>query len=58
PGVTNRALAPVQITAKQLLQEAQEQQETGHSAPQQKEEYFEKLHKYSGRKQKEFEEFI
>ncbi|CAH7687238.1 hypothetical protein BY996DRAFT_6434315 [Phakopsora pachyrhizi] len=58
PRVKNRAAAPVQITAEQLLREAQERQETGHSAPRQKVEDFEELHEYRGRKRKEFEEVI
>ncbi|PLW18900.1 hypothetical protein PCASD_22035 [Puccinia coronata f. sp. avenae] len=58
PKVKNRAAAPVQITAEQLLREAQERQETGHSAPRQKVEDFEELHEYRGRKRKEFEEVI
>ncbi|KAH9443371.1 hypothetical protein MJO29_001626 [Puccinia striiformis f. sp. tritici] len=45
-GVKNRATAPVQITAKQLLHKAQERQETIHSAPHQKVEDFKELHEY------------
>ncbi|KAG0143201.1 hypothetical protein CROQUDRAFT_109388 [Cronartium quercuum f. sp. fusiforme G11] len=58
PKVKNRAPAPVQITAEQLLREAQERQETGVSAPKQKVEDFEELNEYRGRKRKEFEEVI
>ncbi|EGG07224.1 uncharacterized protein MELLADRAFT_43256 [Melampsora larici-populina 98AG31] len=58
PKVKNRAPAPVQITAEQLLREAQERQETGVAAPRQKVEDFEELHEYRGRKRKEFEEVI
>ncbi|KAI9626137.1 hypothetical protein H4Q26_015883 [Puccinia striiformis f. sp. tritici PST-130] len=42
-GVKNRATAPVQITAKQLLHKAQERQETIHSAPHQKRKEFEEV---------------
>lgn len=58
PKVKNRAAAPVQITAEQLLREAQERQETGVSAPRQKVEDLEELNEYRGRKRKEFEEVI
>ncbi|TDL16882.1 pre-mRNA-splicing factor CLF1 [Rickenella mellea] len=54
----NRAPAAVQITAEQLLREAQERQETAFRAPKQRVEDFEELHEYRGRKRKEFEERI
>ncbi|TDL16887.1 protein prenylyltransferase [Rickenella mellea] len=58
PRVKNRAPAAVQITAEQLLREAQERQETAFRAPKQRVEDFEELHEYRGRKRKEFEERI
>ncbi|QRW13109.1 pre-mRNA-splicing factor CEF1 [Ceratobasidium sp. AG-Ba] len=58
PRVKNRAPAAVQITAEQLLREAQERQETSFKAPRQRVEDFEELHEYRGRKRKEFEERI
>jgi crooked neck len=58
PRVKNRASAAVQITAEQLLREAQERQDTSFKAPRQRVEDFEELHEYRGRKRKEFEERI
>ncbi|CCO36421.1 Pre-mRNA-splicing factor CLF1 [Rhizoctonia solani AG-1 IB] len=58
PRVKNRAPAAVQITAEQLLREAQERQEAAFKAPRQRVEDFEELHEYRGRKRKEFEERI
>ncbi|KAB5590967.1 Pre-mRNA-splicing factor CLF1 [Ceratobasidium theobromae] len=58
PRVKNRAPAAVQITAEQLLREAQERQESAFKAPRQRVEDFEELHEYRGRKRKEFEERI
>ncbi|KAH7906822.1 hypothetical protein BJ138DRAFT_1129627 [Hygrophoropsis aurantiaca] len=58
PRIRNRAPAQVQITAEQLLREAQERQETTFRAPKQRVEDFEELHEYRGRKRKEFEERI
>ncbi|KAF8196043.1 pre-mRNA-splicing factor CLF1 [Pholiota molesta] len=49
PRIKNRAPAAIQITAEQLLREAQERQETAFRAPKQR---------YRGRKRKEFEERI
>ncbi|KAF9054927.1 hypothetical protein BDP27DRAFT_1345134 [Rhodocollybia butyracea] len=51
PRIKNRAPAAIQITAEQLLREAQERQK-------QRVEDFEELHEYRGRKRKEFEERI
>jgi crooked neck len=56
--VKNRAPAPIQITAEQLLREAQERQEGGKIAPRQRVEDIEELHEYRGRKRKQFEETI
>ncbi|ETW77153.1 hypothetical protein HETIRDRAFT_388667 [Heterobasidion irregulare TC 32-1] len=58
PRIKNRAAAAVQITAEQILREAQERQETQFRAPKQRVEDFEELHEYRGRKRKEFEERI
>ncbi|KAI0037027.1 pre-mRNA-splicing factor CLF1 [Vararia minispora EC-137] len=58
PHVKNRAPAAIQITAEQLLREAQERQESQFRAPKQRVEDFEELHEYRGRKRKEFEERI
>ncbi|KAF9530815.1 hypothetical protein CPB83DRAFT_723862, partial [Crepidotus variabilis] len=56
--IKNRAPAAIQITAEQLLREAQERQETAFRAPKQRVEDFEELNEYRGRKRKEFEERI
>ncbi|KAJ7063425.1 pre-mRNA-splicing factor CLF1 [Mycena amicta] len=58
PRIKNRAPAAIQITAEQLLREAQERQETSYRAPKQRVEDFEELHEYRGRKRSEFEERI
>ncbi|KAN0091262.1 hypothetical protein V8E55_004828 [Tylopilus felleus] len=58
PRIRNRAPAAVQITAEQLLREAQERQESTFRAPKQRVEDFEELHEYRGRKRREFEERI
>ena len=50
--------APVQITAEQLLREAQERQEAPLQAPRQRVEDYEELSEFRGRKRKEFEEVI
>ncbi|KAG8917549.1 NineTeen Complex (NTC) component, partial [Tulasnella sp. 418] len=52
PRVKNRAPAAIQITAEQLLREAQERQEVQFKAPKQRVEDFEELHEYRGRKRK------
>ncbi|KZS91189.1 TPR-like protein [Sistotremastrum niveocremeum HHB9708] len=56
--IKNRAPAAIQITAEQLLREAQERQESSFKAPRQRVEDFEELHEYRGRKRKEFEERV
>ncbi|KAG5635885.1 hypothetical protein H0H81_009766 [Sphagnurus paluster] len=58
PRIKNRAPAAIQITAEQLLREAQGRKETAFQAPKQRVEDFEELHEYRGRKRKEFEERI
>lgn len=55
PRVKNRAAAAIQITAEQLLREAQERQEDKFTAPRQRVEDFEELNEYRGRKRTEFE---
>lgn len=55
PRVKNRAPAPVQITAEQLLREAQERQEPAFKAPRQRIANLEELQEYQGRKRTEFE---
>lgn len=56
--VKNRAPAPVQISAEQLLREAQERQDPGVKAPRQRVEDFEELGEYRQRKRGEFEATI
>ncbi|KAJ7576778.1 pre-mRNA-splicing factor CLF1 [Mycena floridula] len=58
PRIKNRAPAAIQITAEQLLREAQERQESAFRAPKQRVEDFEELNEYRGRKRREFEERI
>ncbi|KAH7889112.1 hypothetical protein F5I97DRAFT_1803327 [Phlebopus sp. FC_14] len=58
PRIRNRAPAAVQITAEQLLREAQERQESTFRAPKQRVEDFEELHEYRGRKRREFEDRV
>lgn len=58
PRIKNRAPAPIQITAEQLLREAQERQEAPFQAAKQKVEDFEELEEYRGRKRGEFENRI
>ena len=58
PRVKNRAPAAIQITAEQLLREAQERQVAAFRAPKQRVEDFEELHEYRGRKREEFEKRI
>jgi crooked neck len=55
PRIKNRAPAPVQISAEQLLREAQERQEAPVSRPKQRIEDHEELEEYRGRKRGEFE---
>ncbi|KAF9781226.1 TPR-like protein [Thelephora terrestris] len=58
PRIKNRAPAAYQITAEQLLRDAQERQESQFRAPRQRVEDFEELHEYRGRKREEFEKRI
>ncbi|KJK83681.1 Pre-mRNA-splicing factor [Metarhizium anisopliae BRIP 53293] len=58
PRVKNKAAAPVQISAEQLLREAVDRQEVGIQAPTQKFSDLEELHEYQGRKRKDFEDYV
>ncbi|KAF1826462.1 TPR-like protein [Dissoconium aciculare CBS 342.82] len=58
PRVKNKAAAPQQISAEQLLREAVDRQETGVVAPTQRFADLEELHEYQGRKRKEFEDYV
>lgn len=56
PRIKNRAPAPIQISAEQLLREAQERQEAPAAAPAQKIEDYEELEEYRGRRRADFED--
>jgi crooked neck len=56
--VKNKAAAPVQISAEQLLREAVDRQEPGLQAPTQRFADLEELHEFQGRKRKEFEDYV
>ncbi|KAK4635988.1 Pre-mRNA-splicing factor clf1 [Fulvia fulva] len=58
PRVKNKAAAPQQISAEQLLREAVDRQEPGLTAPTQRFADLEELHEYQGRKRKEFEDYV
>lgn len=58
PRVKNKAPAPVQISAEQLLREAVDRQEPGLQAPTQRFADLEELHEFQGRKRKEFEDYV
>ncbi|GAB0132351.1 NineTeen Complex (NTC) component [Epichloe bromicola] len=58
PRVKNKAAAPVQISAEQLLREAVDHQEVGIQAPTQKFSDLEELHEYQGRKRRGFEDYV
>ncbi|KAL6869009.1 NineTeen Complex (NTC) component [Amphichorda felina] len=58
PRVKNKAAAPVQISAEQLLREAVDRQDTGLQAPTQRFADLEELHEFQGRKRKEFEDYV
>lgn len=57
PRVKNKAAAPVQISAEQLLREAVDRQEVSLQKPTQRFEDLEELHEYQGRKRREFEDY-
>lgn len=58
PRVKNKAAAPVQVSAEQLLREAVDRQEVSVQAPTQRFADLEELHEYQGRKRKEFEDYV
>lgn len=58
PRVKNKAPAPIQISAEQLLREAVDRQEPALQAPTQRFADLEELHEYQGRKRKEFEDYV
>ncbi|KAK4508324.1 hypothetical protein PRZ48_002062 [Zasmidium cellare] len=58
PRVKNKAAAPQQISAEQLLREAVDRQEPSLTAPTQRFADLEELHEYQGRKRKEFEDYV
>jgi crooked neck len=58
PRVKNKAPAPIQISAEQLLREAVDRQEPGLQAPTQRFADLEELHEFQGRKRKEFEDYV
>ncbi|KAL2154073.1 hypothetical protein VTH82DRAFT_2749 [Thermothelomyces myriococcoides] len=58
PRVKNKAPAPVQISAEQLLREAVDRQETAIQKPTQRFADLEELKEYQGRKRREFEDYI
>ena len=58
PRVKNKAAAPIQISAEQLLREAVDRQEPGLQAPTQRFADLEELHEFQGRKRKEFESYV
>ena len=54
----NKAAAPIQITAEQLLREAVSHSETKFKPPTTRFSDLEELHEFQGRKRKEFEDYI
>ncbi|RMD40823.1 hypothetical protein DV735_g4294, partial [Chaetothyriales sp. CBS 134920] len=58
PRVKNKAPAPIQISAEQLLREAVDRQEPGLQAPTQRFTDLEELHEFQARKRKEFEDYV
>ncbi|KAL7628262.1 NineTeen Complex (NTC) component [Parahypoxylon ruwenzoriense] len=58
PRVKNKAAAPIQISAEQLLREAVDRQETSLQAPTQRFGDLEELHEFQGRKRREFEDYV
>lgn len=58
PRVKNKAAAPQQISAEQLLREAVDRQEGSITAPTQRFADLEELHEFQGRKRKEFEDYV
>ncbi|KAM0246083.1 hypothetical protein ACHAQJ_010350 [Trichoderma viride] len=58
PRVKNKAAAPIQISAEQLLREAVDRPDAQIQAPTQRFADLEELHEYQGRKRKEFEDYV
>ncbi|KAF2486949.1 hypothetical protein BDY17DRAFT_245238 [Neohortaea acidophila] len=58
PRVKNKAPAPEQISAEQLLREAVDRQEPALTKPTQRFTDLEELHEFQGRKRKEFEDHV
>src|ERR1700761_3350348 len=58
PRVKNKAAAPIQISAEQLLREAVDRQEPALQAPTTRFSDLEELHEFQGRKRKEHEDRI
>ena len=58
PRVKNKAAAPVQISAEQLLREAVDRQDVALQTPTQRFEDLEELKEYQGRKRREFEDYV
>ncbi|KAF2405272.1 putative Pre-mRNA-splicing factor clf1 [Trichodelitschia bisporula] len=58
PRVKNKAPAPQQISAEQLLREAVDRQELTQTTPTTRFADLEELHEYQGRKRKEFEDYV
>lgn len=58
PRVQNKAAAPIQISAEQLLREAVDRQDEKLKAPTQRFADMEELHEFQGRKRKEFEDYV
>ncbi|KAK9449901.1 uncharacterized protein V1518DRAFT_415018 [Limtongia smithiae] len=58
PKVKNKAAAPLQITAEQILREAYERREPSLQVPKQRIADLEELHEFQGRKRKEYEDAL
>ncbi|KAM7202442.1 hypothetical protein V8F33_002850 [Rhypophila sp. PSN 637] len=58
PRVKNKAAAPVQISAEQLLREAVDRQEVALQTPTQRFADLEELKEYQGRKRREYEDYV
>lgn len=58
PRVKNKAAAPIQISAEQLLREAVDRQEDSLQKPEQRFADLEELKEFQGRKRREYEDYI
>ncbi|KAK9478331.1 hypothetical protein V1514DRAFT_331648 [Lipomyces japonicus] len=58
PRVKNKAAAPLQISAEQILREAYERREPSLQVPKQRIADLEELHEFQGRKRKEYEDAL